>query len=59
MDVPEHAAVLSIGASLTGGGQMWFDGLAFEEVGLDVPLTFSEHRAAPQNLNFELIVPNE
>lgn len=57
MDVPERAGVLSIGAALYGGGQMWFDGLMFEEVGLDVPLTLSEHRAEPQNLNFEVTVP--
>ncbi len=58
MDVPERAGVLSIGASLFGGGQMWFDGLAFEEVGLDIPLTASEHRASPKNLNFELTMAN-
>jgi hypothetical protein len=55
MDVPEHAGVLSIGASLYGEGHMWFDGLVFEEVGLDVPLTISEYSDAPQNLNFQLL----
>ena len=48
MDVPTHAGVLSIGASLVGGGQIWFDGLAF-----------SEHRAVPQNMNFKLTLPRK
>lgn len=53
MDVPERAGVISIGANITGGGQMWFDGLAFEEVGTDVSLTFSQFKAGPLNLNFK------
>jgi hypothetical protein len=53
VDVPHHAGVISIGAQLSGNGKFWLDGLKFEEVDLDVPVTISQWKVFPKNLSFE------
>lgn len=57
LDVPQDAAVISIGVLLSGQGQIWFDNATFQEVDLSIPTTTldltSELPAAPSNLSFE------
>ncbi|RTL42442.1 MAG: hypothetical protein EKK48_10635 [Candidatus Melainabacteria bacterium] len=55
LDVPDDAYGINIGARLLGQGQLWIDGLKFEEVGRDVPLTdeFCRYPSEPQNLDFK------
>jgi len=52
MDVPDSCSDIVYGARLTGPGQIWFDGLKFETVGNDVPVTSSELKE-PTNLDFD------
>ena len=57
LDVPQDAAVISIGVLLSGQGQIWFDNAAFQEVDLSIPTTTldltGELPSAPSNLSFE------
>jgi hypothetical protein len=59
LDVPEHASVLAYGVLLQGSGQIWIDGISFEVVGKDVPITqVAKNKlyvlpTMPQNLDFE------
>ena len=57
LDVPEDAAVISIGVLLSGEGQIWFDNTAFREVDSSVPTTeldlTQELPESPSNLSFE------
>jgi hypothetical protein len=39
LDVPADARQITFGAQLKGAGQLWVDGVTFEKVGLDVPVT--------------------
>ncbi len=39
LDVPAGAHQIVFGAQLKGAGQIWLDGITFEEVGRDVPVT--------------------
>ncbi len=52
LDVPMGATNIAYGSLLAGTGQIWFDGLKFEEVG---PATRTTDAKAnePQNLNFD------
>lgn len=52
LDVPEQSAQIAYGALLAGTGQIWFDGLNFEEVPKTVPTTDGKNKE-PENLNFE------
>lgn len=51
VDVPIQAGVLMISLQLTGEGSAWINDVAFEVVGLDVPLTLSNWKAKPKNLD--------
>lgn len=57
LDVPEDAQMLAFGVLLSGTGQVWMDGIKFEIVGKDVPVTGTAGKntgpAAPVNLDFE------
>lgn len=57
LDIPQEAAVISIGVLLSGQGRIWFDNAAFQEVDLSIPTTTldltSGLPAAPSNLSFE------
>ncbi|MCX6276207.1 MAG: hypothetical protein NTV09_13485 [Bacteroidetes bacterium] len=59
LDVSENASVLAYGALLDGTGQIWFDNIAFEIVGENVPTTGvhngkgSTMQSEPSNLDFE------
>jgi hypothetical protein len=53
--VPEHAGVLMISLELSGSGTVWMDDLDFEEVGDDVPLTKSNWKPSPKNLDFSQV----
>jgi len=55
LDVPGDGATIRIGFILTGGGRVWCDDVAFEEVGLDIPVTrnIEDVRDRPENLDFE------
>ena len=55
LDVAEEAEVISFGMLLSGEGTVWVDGITFEPVGRDVPLTGRAARrpAGPQNLSFD------
>ncbi|HNT81063.1 MAG TPA: hypothetical protein PKH65_10310 [Bacteroidia bacterium] len=55
MDVPDNAVYISIGASIKGTGQIWFDNLSFQLINNSEPLESSEN-TGPINLNFEKIV---
>jgi hypothetical protein len=50
MDIPIDAGVLMVSLELTGEGSAWLNDVAFEVVGLDVPLTVSSWKATPMNL---------
>lgn len=50
MDIPTDAGVLMVSLELTGEGSAWLNDVAFEVVGLDVPLTVSSWKATPMNL---------
>jgi AraC family transcriptional regulator len=53
LDVAAAAATISFGAGLSGEGELLVSGLAFEEVGDEVPVTAGPHRPRqPQNLDF-------
>jgi hypothetical protein len=53
LDVAAAAATISFGAGLSGTGELLVSGLAFEEVGDEVPVTAGPHRPRqPQNLDF-------
>ncbi|KKB37222.1 Right origin-binding protein [Bacillus thermotolerans] len=57
LDVPQHSAAISFGVLLSGQGQIWADGFAFEEVDQTVPVTHLETEGVlndePVNLSFE------
>lgn len=60
LDVPSNASILAYGALLSGTGQVWFDNITFEVVGVSVKSTGSIDEKipdyiqdAPTNLNFE------
>lgn len=57
LDVPENSAVISLGISLTGEGEVWLDGLNIEIVDKDTPTTnisFEDNLLEePTNLSFE------
>ncbi len=54
LDVAPDAFGINIGARLIGAGQLWIDGLKFEEVGPDVAVTdeYRRYPREPQNLEF-------
>jgi hypothetical protein len=56
-DVPIDAGILSTGTELYGSGSFWFDFLKFEEVGRAVPLTRTEWKDLPCNLDFSALNP--
>jgi hypothetical protein len=57
LDVPPDATGIFFGILLEKGGQVWLNGVQFETVGTDVPITRAVTSApqpkAPVNLNFE------
>lgn len=61
LDVPQNAFGINIGARLVGSGKLWIDGVTFEEVGKEVPVTdemssFSMRKSypnSPRNLDFD------
>lgn len=58
VDVPKAAANIAYGALLSGGGQLWFDNLTFEEVDRSVKPTIPYKKEntpqdQPTNLSFE------
>jgi hypothetical protein len=58
VDVPANASVISYGALLSGGGQIWFDDLRIEMVDQTVATTgqgndYGLPHREPLNLNFE------
>ena len=53
IEVPKFASNLAYGAYLGGTGQIWFDGISFEEVSNSVPVTENQRLQEPKNLNFE------
>lgn len=63
LDVPEQAEAIAFGALLCGPGQIWIDGLRFEEVDETVPVTDmlpelgQSLPAGPVNLDFEADIP--
>ncbi|MFJ3106039.1 hypothetical protein [Streptomyces sp. V1I6] len=54
LDVPGEGATIYLGFILTGEGRVWCDGMVFEEVGLDTPVTrnVADLRDHPENLDF-------
>jgi len=54
LDVPADARDIAFGLMLQNKGEVWADGLAFDVVGKDVPVTGGQHAlpAAPVNLGF-------
>jgi hypothetical protein len=52
LDVPDTATVITYGARLNGGGQIWFDGIRFDVVGNDVPVT-TPALQEPTNYDFD------
>lgn len=52
MSIPEDAATVNIGITLARGGEAWFSGLGLNIVGPEVPVTPSEERDSPANLDF-------
>ncbi|MFJ7293591.1 hypothetical protein [Streptomyces collinus] len=54
LDVPSEGATIYLGFILAGEGHVWCDGMVFEEVGLDTPVTRSvvDLRDHPENLDF-------
>jgi len=54
LDVPRDATNVSIGVLLTGPGEVWMNGVKFEAVGLDVPVTGAPpETSGPANLDFQ------
>jgi len=54
LDVPKDATNVSIGVLLAGPGEVWMNGVKFEAVGQDVPVTRTQAEAAgPVNLDFQ------
>lgn len=57
LDVPDNSAVIAFGVLLSGSGQVWIDGLQFEEVDTKVPTTNIDFSCdlldEPMNLSFE------
>ena len=55
LDVPEKATTVNFGILLEGAGQAWLDGVGFDEVGADVPVTDirQDTPKKPVNLDFE------
>ena len=39
LDVPEESTAINFGVLLVGSGEVWIDGIKFEEVDLSVPTT--------------------
>jgi RNA polymerase sigma factor (sigma-70 family) len=54
LDVAPEAEAIYLGALLSGSGELCLSGLAFEEVGSDVPVTGqkTDHPRHPRNLDF-------
>ncbi len=54
LDVPQKATTVNFGILLEGAGQAWLDGLSFDVVGADVPVTDlrQEVPKRPVNLDF-------
>ncbi len=60
LNVPQNAFGINIGARLVGPGKLWIDGVSFEEVGNEVPVTDEmpsfdkkcDYPTSPQNLSF-------
>lgn len=54
LDVPGEGATIYLGLILTGEGRVWCDGMVFEEVGLDTPVTRNVGNLLdhPENLDF-------
>ncbi|MFE8960991.1 hypothetical protein [Streptomyces iakyrus] len=54
LDVPVEGATIYLGFILAGEGRVWCDGIIFEEVGLDKPVTRSVGNLLdhPENLDF-------
>lgn len=53
IEIPRFASNLAYGAYMSGTGQIWFDGINFEEVDDTVPLTEPQKLQEPKNLNFD------
>lgn len=57
LDVPETSAIIAFGILLAGKGEVWLDGVRFEEVSNNTPtthITFENHLfEEPTNLSFE------
>ncbi|MER2106073.1 MAG: AraC family transcriptional regulator [Solibacillus sp.] len=58
LDVPEESAAIHFGVLLVGSGEVWIDGITFEEVDRSVPSTnmtgsTSDLPAEPVNLDFD------
>ena len=51
LDVPAGATKIAFGALLSGTGQIWFDGVKFEDAGPETPAT--DMTRERQNLNFK------
>jgi hypothetical protein len=55
LDVPQKATTVNFGILLEGAGQAWLDGVSFEVVGSDVPVTDVRQDVPkkPVNLDFD------
>ena len=56
LDVPQDATGIAFGILLNKSGWVWLNGVKFESVGLDVPVTVKAPAQLPEgptNLNFE------
>lgn len=53
LDVPENARDIAFGVMLQNQGEVWADGLKFEAVGKDVPVTGSAHALSPAPVNLD------
>jgi hypothetical protein len=57
LDVPDNATNVAFGVLLAGTGQVWFDNLKFEIVGMDVPFTGIEMTTKPTESSASLTEP--
>lgn len=51
LDVPDNARDIAFGVLLQNKGEVWADGLKFEVVGKDVPVTGAAHALSPTPVN--------